>query len=101
MGVIKARKVKIDGDRLFISTRFRRFCLEKSDIASFKVGRIPSLFDEIGIELRSDKAFLITERASGFFELVIFLHVEEAFGPLWYRDAENGRQLERTGAGSA
>ena len=100
MGLIKARKVKVDGDRLSISTQFRNFPLEKSAIASFKVGRISSLFDEIGIEVKCEKTFLVTERVSGFFELAKFLCVEEAFGPLWYRDAEDGRQLEQICVGS-
>lgn len=101
MSVIKATKVEVDGDKLSVSAHFRNFSLHRSTIASFMVRRIPSLFDEIGIELKSEKTFLVTERVSGFFELAKFLCVEEAFGPLWYRDAEDGRQLEQTCAGSA
>jgi hypothetical protein len=95
MSEIKARKVKIDGDNLLIHTLLRSFLLKRDEIAGFKVSRIPSLFEEIGIEIQASRKFLVTERAVGFFDLACFLGLEEVFGPLWYRDAEDGRQLEK------
>jgi hypothetical protein len=94
---INARRVEVHGEEIFISTRFRKFVIERSEIASFKVQRIPSFFDEIGIELQCDKYFLVTERADGFLDLAKFLCLDKLFGQLWYRDAENGRILEGTG----
>lgn len=81
-----------------MSTRFRKFTIYISDISGFKVLRISSLFDEIGIILRCGNEFLITERAEGFLDLAELLHVEKLFGPLWYRDAEGGRELEHVGS---
>jgi hypothetical protein len=95
MNDIKARKVKIDGDKVLVFTLLRRFSFKKADIQNFKVLRVPSLFDEIGIELQANRKFLITERVLGFFDLASFLDLEQAFGPLWYRDAEDGHQLEK------
>ena len=96
MSIVRVKKVEVDGENLSMSSAFRRFYVSRDEIDGFKVGRISSLFDEIGIELEGGRTFLITERASGFFNLVEFLHVEDAFGPLWYRDAEDGRSLEHT-----
>lgn len=95
MNEIKARKVKVDGDTVLVFTFLRKFSFKKADIKNFKVLRIPSLFDEIGIELQANRKFIVTERDLGFFDLANFLNVEEAFGPLWYRDAEDGRSLEK------
>jgi hypothetical protein len=78
-----------------VFTLLRRFSFKKADIQNFKVLRVPSLFDEIGIELQANRKFLITERVLGFFDLASFLDLEQAFGPLWYRDAEDGHQLEK------
>ena len=95
MNDIKARKVKIDGDKVLVFTLLRRFSFKKADIQNFKVLRVPPLFDEIGIELQANRKFLITESVLGFFDLASFLDLEQAFGPLWYRDAEDGHQLEK------
>lgn len=100
MAAINARTVQVEGERLYISTRFRKFVIYRSDILGFKVRRIPSFFEEVGIELQCSKLFLITERAIGFIDLAKFLHVEKLFGPLWYSDAESGRELEHA-SGSA
>lgn len=96
MTVIDAKNVHIKGEELYISTKFRRFVLSKCDILGFTIRRVPSFFDELGIELRSDRIFLITERARGFFDVVEFLHVKELFGSSWYSDAETGRELDHT-----
>jgi hypothetical protein len=94
MSEITARKVEVDGDNLSIHNLFQSFSLKRNDITGFKVRRIPSLFDEIGIEIQASRTFLVAERAAGFFDLANFLGLEENFGPMWYRDAEDGRQLE-------
>jgi hypothetical protein len=65
----------------------------KHDFETFRVRRIPSLFDEIGIELCGQQKILVPEGADGFFELAEVLDLEGVFGPLWYRDAEDGREL--------
>ena len=96
MSAITARKVKVEGNKLYISTLFPNFLITRDVITEFKIGKVPSLFDEIGIELKCGKTFLITERISGFFDVAKFLRVEDAFGPLWYRDVEDGRLLEQT-----
>jgi hypothetical protein len=93
MGAVNATNVHIENGKLYLSTMFRRFIVEEGDILGFKVLRVPSLFEEIGIELQSDRNFIITERVNGFFDLANFLQIEELFGPLWYSDAENGREL--------
>jgi hypothetical protein len=95
MRVIEAKKVKVEQDKLFISTNFRTYCVERHNISKFKVLRVSSLFDEIGIEILTKRKFLITERLNGFFDLAKFLRLEDIFGPLWYRDAEDGRHLEQ------
>ncbi len=91
----KARKVEICGDRISVRTLLRSFSLARSDVSGFRIVKIPSMYDEIGIELRGARDVLVTERVAGFFELAEFIGVEKAFGPLWYRDAEDGRQLEK------
>ncbi|AXK42365.1 hypothetical protein DVR09_08465 [Erythrobacter aureus] len=93
MGVITAKKVEIDGEEIRLSSRFRKFYIRKGDIKEFRIKRIPSLFDEIGIEFSGEKTFLVSERARGFFDLTEFLNVETVFGAFWYRDAEDGREL--------
>lgn len=94
MATINARKVKIIGDQLYISTLFRTYLVGRDDIVRFRIARIPSLFDEIGLELQSIKCFFVTERVKGFLDLAEYLRVKEIFGPLWYRDVESGRKLE-------
>src|SRR4051812_18293059 len=93
MITISAIKVQVDEERLVLLTKYRSFIVPTSEIFGFSVRRISSFFDEIGIELRSSKSFLVTERADGFFDLAKFLHIEELFGALWYSEAENGREL--------
>ena len=94
MRAIAATKVHVEDGKLHISTRFRKFTVERDEIIVFRVKRIPSFFNELGIELQCDRLFLVTERAVGFLDLAEFLNFEELFGSLWYRDAENGRELE-------
>lgn len=96
MGAVTAKKVEINGEEICLRSRFRKFDLRKKDIKEFRIRRMPSLFDEIGIELSGEKTFLVPERARGFFDLVEFLNVETVFGALWYRDAEDGRELRHT-----
>ena len=95
MDIIKAKNITLKGSIITISTTFRRFQIRLEDIGRLKVYRVPSLFEEIGIELFCGRTFLISERISGFFDLAEILRVGEIFGPFWYRDAEDGRQLEQ------
>lgn len=95
MDIIKAKNITLKGPIISISTTFRRFHIRLGEINHLKVYRVPSLFEEIGIELHCGRTFLISERISGFFDLAKILRVEEFFGPFWYRDAEDGRQLEQ------
>jgi hypothetical protein len=96
MKPIKVKNIYLEGDKFSISTWFRKYSFQKDEIRSFKIEKISSLYDEIGIELQCDRTFLITERVAGFFDLAKFLSVEEIFGPLWYKDSEDGQQLEHT-----
>jgi hypothetical protein len=100
MHEINIKKVLVSGEKLILSTRFRKFEIGRQDISSFKVLRIMSLFDEIGILLECSKSFMVTERAFGFFELAEFLCVQKLFGLSWYIDAESGRLLEHVCAHS-
>ncbi|WP_158703077.1 hypothetical protein [Allosphingosinicella vermicomposti] len=93
MRVIRAKNVKINGNIILISTLFCRFYISRREIESVEVKGISSLFDEIGILIKSKKIFLVTERASGFFDLAEFLRFEDIFGYFWYRDAEDGKAL--------
>ena len=94
MTAIIAKTIRIVGETLYILTLFRNFSITRCDIIKFNIKRIPSFFDEIGIELHCDKTYLVTERVSGFLDLAEFLHAEEIFGSSWYSEAENGRELE-------
>ena len=91
--MINIRKARTEGDLLYLFSRFRRFEHGRKDFETLKVRQIPSLFDEIGIELLGQKSFLITERADGFFKVAEYFNLEGIFGALWYRDAEDGRAL--------
>lgn len=94
MNLLKAKKLSISGDNINVATTFRKFDLNKKDVTSIRVFRISSLFDEIGIELETfDRKYIITERVVGFFDLAKLFHFEDLFGALWYRDAEDGREL--------
>jgi hypothetical protein len=96
MSVINVKKVQVDGNRLYLFSRFRRFQVEKDKIFAISVGLIPSFFDELAIELVSCRSFFVTERADGFLDLATFLDFANLFGPLWYSDAESGRELEHS-----
>ena len=87
------KKVTVSGDRITFKTNFRKFEYGKEDFYALTVRRIPSLFDEIAIELSGERVFLIPEIADGFFELTRIFDFENVFGSLWYRDAEDGRDL--------
>jgi hypothetical protein len=95
MGAVNVKKVVVDGDMLYFRSKFRNIAISKGCITSFKIGRVASLFEEIGITINCEKEFIVTERAAGFFDLARALDVEKYFGPLWYRDAENGLTLKR------
>jgi hypothetical protein len=99
--MIRARKVRVADDKIYISTYLSTFVVTKNEITDFKIKKIPSLFDEITIELNSEKRFIITERIADFFALTKYLGVEDLFGVLWYRDAEDGRELCHAYLGSA
>lgn len=93
MRVIKVKKLWLDGNCLHLSTRFKTFNVDKSNVRKLSIKRVPSLVDEIGIELEGTRKFLITERVEGFLDLANFLCLDELFGVLWYRDAEDGHEL--------
>lgn len=97
MGTVNVRNVIVDGDTLYLQSRFKKFSITKDSIEGFKIERIPSLFDEIGITINCGNNFLITERANGFFDLAKILDLEQYFGPLWYSDVENGLILTKEG----
>lgn len=95
MTQVNARKVVIDADKVIIRTLLRSFSLSRNDITGYQVGKIPSLYDEIAISLKGSKEVIVTERVQGFFDLAKFLDIEKSFGPLWYREAEDGRKLDK------
>lgn len=91
-----ARKVEISSNNIVFFSIFKKKTIVSSDISRVQLYRIPSLFDEIAMTITvRDAAFVVSERVASFLELADFLHFDQIFGPLWYKYAEEGKELSR------
>ena len=94
---IKPQRIEVSKDHLLAKGILRSWKIHFSEVRLIKVGRVPSLVDEIGVTLIAKEEFFFTDANCWFEAVAEALKLAELLGDEWYSRVEGGEVFEHKG----